>query len=522
MFNFARKFFLQLAAIKQLAGQTLWYGLSNVGVKMLNFLLTPLLTNLLADKQGMVDYGNMSIIFAWIAAANIIFTYGLETAYFRFCNKNEYTHENIFHTAFGSILISTLGLSILLLLVKNPIQVFLELGNHTEYIVWCISILALDSLSAIPFARLRQENKPRKYAFIKLASIIINISSVVLFIVVLPKWVSNHPDSAFSHWYQSKSRLGFVLLANLFQSLFTFLMLFKEWRVFRFKIDKKLWVQMFIYSSPMIIIGLAGMINEVMDRQFLDKLLPFSPAENKRIVGIYGANYKLAIFITLFIQAFKMAAEPFFFSQAKEKNAPVLYARVMKWFVITLAIAFLFSALYIDVWQVTIIRGKSYRTGVGVVPVLLLANIFLGIYYNLSVWYKLTDRMRMGIYITIIGAIITFIGNYYFIPKWGMYASAWATFVCYFVMMILAYFMGQKYYPIPYPIKKILSYLTVMLIFFFVKTGVNYATEGLNYPLQLTLRVVTATGLMLLYLLLVMKVERAELKTMPFIGKYIR
>jgi O-antigen/teichoic acid export membrane protein len=511
-----------LAAIKQLAGQTLWYGLSNVGAKMLNFLLTPLLTHLLADQQGMVDFGNMNIIFAWIAAANIIFTYGLETAYFRFSNKNEHSKESIFYTAFGSILVSTIALTLILVLLKNPIQTFLELGNHSEYIVWCAGILALDTLSAIPFARLRQEGKPRKYAFIKLAGILINILFIVLFIAILPKWVNKHPDNFFSEWFQSKSRLGFILLANLFQSLFVFLMLYKEWRIFRFRIDKELWVKMVRYSSPMLIIGLAGMVNEVMDRQFLDKLLPYGDAANKRIVAIYSANYKLAIFITLFIQAFKMAAEPFFFSQAKEKNAPVMYARVMKWFVITLALAFLFSALYIDIWKVTIIQGKSYRSGVGVVPILLMANIFLGIYYNLSVWYKLTDRMAMGIYITIIGAAITFVGNYFFIPAWGMYASAWATFVCYFVMMILAYFMGQKYFPIPYPVKKILSYLTVMLIFFFIKSGIDYLTSGLNYPLQLSLRVITASALMVLYLRLIVKVERVELKTMPFIGKYIK
>jgi O-antigen/teichoic acid export membrane protein len=522
MINFVRKFFLLLAAIKQLAGQTLWYGLSNVGAKMLNFALTPLLTFLLADKQGMVDYGSMSIIFAWIAAANIIFTYGLETAYFRFSNKNEFSKENIFQTSFGSIIISTAALTLLLILLRNPIQSFLELDNHSEYIVWCAWLIALDTLSAIPFARLRQENKPRKYAFIKLAGIMVNILSIILFIVILPQWVKEHPGNWFSNWYHSKSRLGFILLANVFQNIFVFLMLFPEWKIFRFKMDKVLWKKMVSYSSPMLIIGLAGMINEVMDRQFLDKLLPFDNEANKRIVAIYGANYKLAIFITLFIQAFKMAAEPFFFSQAKEKNAPALYARVMKWFVITLAVAFLFSALYLDVWKVIIIRSASYRSGIGVVPILLMANIFLGIYYNLSVWYKLTDRMRMGIYITIVGAVITLVGNYWFIPAWGMYASAWSTFACYFVMVVLAYFMGQKYFPIPYPVKKILAYLVIMLIFFFVKVGADALTSGLNYALQLSIRLIIATGLMLLYLLLIMKVERAELKSMPFIGKYIK
>lgn len=485
-------------------------------------MLTPLLTFLLADKQGMTDYGSMSIIFAWIAAANIIFTYGLETAYFRFSNKNEFHKEDIFQTSFGSIIISTAALTIMLILFRGPIQSFLELNNHTEYIVWCAWMIALDTLSAIPFARLRQENKPRKYAFIKLAGIIVNILFIILFIVVLPGYVKAHPGNWFSTWFSGKSRLGFILLANVFQNLFVFLMLFPEWKIFRFKMNKELWKKMVSYSAPMLIIGLAGMINEVMDRQFLDKLLPFDNEANKRIVAIYGANYKLAIFITLFIQAFKMAAEPFFFSQAKEKNAPVLYARVMKWFVITLALAFLFSALYLDVWKVVIIRSEAYRSGVGVVPILLMANIFLGIYYNLSVWYKLTDRMQMGIYITIIGAVITLVGNYYFIPKWGMYASAWSTFFCYFAMMILAYFMGQKYFPIPYPVKKILSYLTVMLIFFFVKVGVDHLTAHTGYALQLGIRMVVATGLMLLYLMLILKVEHAELKSMPFIGKYIR
>lgn len=522
MINFAGKIFLLLAAIKQLAGQTLWYGLSNVGAKMLNFLLTPLLTFLLADKQGMVDYGSMSIIFAWIAAANIIFTYGLETAYFRFSNKNEFSRDSIFQTSFGSIIISTAALTLMLIGFRNPIQSFLELNGHAEYIVWCAWMIALDTLSAIPFARLRQENKPRKYAFIKLAGILVNILFIILFIVVLPQWVRDHPGNGFSIWFSGKSRLGFILLANVFQNLFVFLMLFQEWKLFRFKMDRELWKKMVSYSAPMLIIGLAGMINEVMDRQFLDKLLPFDNEANKRIVAIYGANYKLAIFITLFIQAFKMAAEPFFFSQAKEKNAPVLYARVMKWFVITLAIAFLFSALYLDVWKVVIIRSAAYRSGIGVVPILLMANIFLGIYYNLSVWYKLTDRMRMGIYITLIGAVITLVGNYAFIPAWGMYASAWSTFACYFVMMVLAYYMGQKYYPIPYPVKKILAYLVVMLIFFFVKTGIDAITSGLDSFLQLSIRLIAATGLMILYLLLILKVERTELRSMPFIGKYIR
>ena len=250
----------------------------------------------------------------------------------------------------------------------------------------------------------------------------------------------------------------------------------------------------------------------------LAKLLPVG-IDAKRVVGIYSANYKLAIFITLFIQAFKMAAEPFFFNQSKGKNAPHLYARVMKWFVITLSLAFLFSALYLDLWQYMV--GASYRSGLGIVPILLFANICLGIYYNLSVWYKLTDRMRMGLYITIFGALITLAGNYLFIPYWGMYAAAWTTLVCYATMVLVTYFIGQKYFPIPYPVKRILTYLLIMLIFFFIKMGINDLSASWTTTMQLMLRLPAATLLMALYIIFIIKVERTELKTMPLIGKFI-
>ncbi len=489
---------------------------------MLNFLLTPLLTYLLNDDKGMVQYGGMSLLYAWMAAANIIFTYGMETAYFRFSNEKGMDKPKLFQTSFGSIIISTIFFTLCLFLLRNPIQAYFEIDNHPEYITWCALIVGLDTLAAIPFAKLRQEAKPRKYAFIKISGIVINILAIILFVVILPDWAAAHKQNFFAQWYLSKNRLGFILFANLLQSIFVFLVLFQEWKSFRPKIDVALLKRLVGYSAPMIIIGLGGMINEVMDRQFLDKWLTFDNATNKTLIAIYSANYKLAIFITLFIQAFKMAAEPFFFSQAQDKNAPALYARVMKWFVITLAVAFLFTALYLDVWKVVILRGENFRSGIGIVPILLLANIFLGIYYNLSIWYKLTDKMMLGLYITLAGALVTIVGNYLFIPGWAMYAAAWSTLACYLVMMLLAYFLGQKHYPIPYPVKKLCTYLVTMLVLFFIKVGVDKLTAGLGSSLQITIRVIAATILLGLFLLLVMKIERSELKKMPFIGKYIR
>jgi len=505
-----------LAGIKQLAGQTVWYGLSNVGRKMLYFLLTPLLTYLLKDSKGMVDYGNMSLIYAWIAVANIVFTYGMETAYFRFSNQNGVDKNNLYRTSLSSILATTVFLCAIICWFRNPIQQFLQINNHSEYIVWVAVLIGLDTLSAIPFAKLRQENRPIKYAFINLFSIVCNISFIIIFIVYLPRWVDAHPHNAFSIWYKTKDRLGFIILANVFENMIQWFLLFKEWKSFRFKIDVQLWKRLVNYSTPMIVIGLAGMVNEVMDRQFLDKWLPFSVDKNKTILAIYSANYRLAIFISLFIQAFKMAAEPFFFNQSRGKNAPALYARIMKWFVITLAIAFLFTALFLDIWKILIIRSAPYRTGIGVVPVLLLANICLGVYYNLSVWYKLTDKMRMGLYITLIGAAITVAGNYFFIPHFGMYASAWTTFICYCSMMIICYLVGKKYFPVPYRVKKIIAYWAVMLLLYFVRVGVSCISHSLIVEL------IVGIVLMSLFLLLVFWAEKEEIRAMPQLSRFLK
>jgi O-antigen/teichoic acid export membrane protein len=509
-----------LAAIKQLAGQTIWYGLSNVGAKLLNYALTPILTYLMVSGSAQVQYGNMTLIYAWAAVLNILFTYGFETAYFRFYNKEGAEHSKIFETAFGSIVFSTSLFALVLFFFRQPIANFFEIGQFTHYITWCIAFLSLDALSAIPFARLRQENKPRKYAFIKLFGIVINLSVILFLMVYFPHVAEKNPENAISKWYLHQNELGYILFANLLQSLFVFLALFQEWKGFRFKIEKHIWRQMIQYSSPMIIVGLAGMVNEVMDRQLLAWRLPFEVADNKKLIAIYSANYKLAIFITLFLQAFKMAAEPFFFNQAKEKNAPVVYARVMKWFVITLAIAFLFTTLYLDLLQYFV--GTAYRSGLGIVPILLAANVFLGIYYNLSVWYKLTDRMRMGMYITLIGAGITLVGNYYFIPAWGYYASAWTTCICYFSMMVITYYMGQKYFPVPYPVKKIISYLVCALLLFVLQQVIIYITQSLGITAQLILRTLSGSLGMLAFIWLAFTVEKQELKNMPILGKLIR
>ncbi len=502
-----------MASLKNLAGQTLWYGLSNIGAQMLNYLQNPVLTYLLNDAAGMAKFGEISSIYAWIPFANVLFTYGMETAFFRFSNTWK-DKDSLYQTVFGSLLYSTFFLSIICWLCRMPIAHFLKVPDHPEYISWAIAIIALDALTAIPFARLRQEGRPRKYAFVKVAGIAINLAAVVFLVGISPRIIAANPHGAYALWHRQYTPTGFVLLANILQNIFVLAMLAQEWKVFRFRFDAALWRTILAYSAPFVIIGLGGMVNEVLDRNMLLHLYhPENVELAKQTVAIYSSNYKLAIVITLFIRAFKMAAEPFFFSQSADKSAPGTYAKVMKWFVITLCLAFLSTVLFLDIWKK--LEGSSYWVGLGVVPILLFANIALGIYYNLAVWYKITAQLKYGIGITAVGVVITLAINYFFIPAYGMYASAWATLICYSTMMVLCYYYGQKHFPVPYNAKKLLGFFGVISALYIVHLGIEWLTP--NVLLR------TGSGALLLgvFVLLVFKAERKELKAFPVIGKYL-
>jgi O-antigen/teichoic acid export membrane protein len=316
-------------------------------------------------------------------------------------------------------------------------------------------------------------------------------------------------------FYNSNTNpIVYVLIANLIQSIFTLLLLSKEISMIRLKFNFTLWKQMMIYSLPLILVGMGGMVNETFDRLMLRWWLPVSPTAAEQQVGIYNACYKLAILITLFIQAFKLGAEPFFFKQAEGQNPQKVYARVMKFFVIVVTLMFLLVSLYLPIWKHFI--GPKYWAGLRVVPILLLANIFLGIYYNLSIWYKLTHKTLSGAYITIIGATITILINYIFIPTYGYMACAWATFLCYFAMMAICYVWGQKEYRIPYAWKKLLAYIAIVTLLFFVHEGITYFING-NLA-----GFIVATVLVILYLWFVLNVESKEFQSLPVVGKYFK
>jgi len=503
-----------LSSIKKLAGQTVWYGLSSIAARFLFYLLTPYFTN----KLSVAGYGDMSILYAAIPFLNVIFTYGIETAFFRFATKDEYK-KDIYSTATISILCSTFLLTSILIFFRSSIAHLLRLDNHPEFITYSAIIIALDTLATLPFAKLRLDQRPRKYALIRLSTIILQIVIIYFLVSVCPRIAVKNPYGFIATFYKPNYGVGYIIIANLCASLFALVLLHKEFFSFEFKFNRKVWIVMIIYSMPLIIAGFGGMINETFDRIMLSWLAPVSNVEAaKDQVAIYSACYKLSILITLFIQAFRMGAEPFFFKQAEGANPQKVYARVMKFFVITITIMFLVVAMYIDLWKYFLstdpAKLKIYWTGLKVVPILLLANMFLGIYYNLSIWYKLTHKTIAGAYITLIGAVVTLAINFIFIPYFGYMACAWATFFCYGSMMVISFLWGQKDYRIPYAWKKLCAYIIIVVLLYFLHEAIIYFVKGT------AVNFISASLLLIMYVWFILFVERKEFQRLPVIGKY--
>ena len=499
-------------SIKKLAGQTLWYGTSSIFARFLYYMLTPYLT---AKFQGTSAYGEMSLVYALIPFLNTVFIFGFETAYFRYIQRNEFK-EDVYSILSTSIISSTTVLTVLTLIWNKSIASFIGISDHPEYISLSAFIIAFDTLSALPFARLRHENRPRKFAFIRIAGILINISIVYFFLSVCPALLKKNPNSVWLLLYSKNFGVGYVLIANMVQSLFQLLVLWKSFFDFKWKMVYPKWKEFIVYSLPLTVAGFAGMVNETFDRVMLRWWAPVaSPEIAKYEVGTYSACYKLSILITLFIQAFRMGAEPFFFRQFALEDAPKVYARVMKFFVITICMMFLVVALYLDVWK-EFIRDEKMWSGLRVVPVLLFANMFLGIYINLSIWYKLSGRTSAGAYITVIGALITVVINYLFIPKFSYMACAWATCICYGTMMVISYVWGQRNYRIPYAWKKLVAYLFIVCALYFVHHFLTQAWDNIWFYYILS---TILTGGFLLFILLI---EKKEFIRLPYVGKYIQ
>ena len=505
------KFHNPLSDIKKLAGQTLWYGVPTIASRFLGYLMNLSLPLLFAQPAKTAD---LTQVYAIIPFLNVLFTYGLETAYFRFSQDTD--RKKLYNTLSVSLIGSTIFFTAILFACKDKIASWANLENHPEYISWMAVIIFFDAISTLAFARLRQENRPKRYAFARISGVMLNVLVVILFMAVIPGYVHQHPGSFLDKIYNKNTGIGYYLIGNICGSILTFILLRKEFFQIRFQFDKQLWKKIMHYSYPLVIVGMGGMINDMLSRLIYQHVVNLPVEQAKHELGIFGNIYRLAVLITIMIQAFRMAAEPFFFNRSKEENAPRTYARVMKFFVIASCFMFLFISLYIDLfrWFFLAIHKSAWVEGLYIVPLLALGNIFLGIYYNLSIWYKLTNKNMLGAIITITGALITIALNILLIPKYHYLGAAIATFCCYLFMMITSYWLGQKHYPVPYAKKKLIAYLVLVVIIYLTHRGLVslWANHWFNLGV--------ATTLLLLFTLFVGKMERKELEKMPFIGKF--
>jgi O-antigen/teichoic acid export membrane protein len=504
-----------LSSIKKLAGQTIWYGAPRILARFLNFGVS-LLGFQLFDPNGSYAFTQ---IYAVVPFLNILFTYGLETSFFRFAQTHD--RQKLYNTLNVSILVTTISLTAILFIFKAPLTDFIEMNKHPEFVTWMLGIVFFDTLYTLPMSKLRLEERPRKYAFINVFSILLNIALVLFFYYVAKPAHEKDPNSFLGQFFNPEVGIGYFILANLIASAVTLLLLYKEFATFKFRFDKKLWREVMYYSYPLIIVGFGGMINEMLSRLVYQKVLDVGEKREQFELGVFGANYKLAVLITIFIQVFRLAAEPFFFNQSKNEGAQKSYARVMKFFVIACCFMFLVVALFLEFWSGLIAsKHPEYKEGIHIVPILAMASIFIGIYYNLSIWYKLTNRNMFGAYITIAGAIITIGLNIILIPSFRYTGAAWATFICYAFMMVASYKQGQKYYPVPYAKKKLLTYLVICALLYIIhELIVRNINSGASYFLVVYYS--SAAVLLGLFALLILKVEKKELQRLPYIGKWL-
>ena len=446
--------------IRQLISQTAIYGLSSILGRFLNYLLVPLYTYIFSAAE----YGVVSEFYAYAGFFAVLLILGLETGYFRFRQDPHYSSEKIYSNCLSFLALLNLLFVGCVILWQQPLAMLFRYPDHPEYLVWFACILAIDAITAIPFAQLRAENLAWRFAGIRMSEIFITIGLNLFFLLLCPRLLNEWPNSSLNDFYDPDLGVGYIFLSNLIASLCKWLLLLPQFKAVPFNLIPGLLLPLFRYSLPMVIIGFAGMINEMLDRAILKIMLPYDLSTNLKMLGIYGACYKLSILMSLFVQAFRYAGEPFFFSYAGRADAKRAYALVMQYFVIAGVFIFLLVMLYLDLFKYFI--GDEFRAGLNVVPILLLANLFLGIYVNLSIWYKLSDRTGLGAWVSLAGAAVTITLNILWIPEWGYEGSAWATLACYCLMVCLSWALGQIYYPVKYPLGKIFAYLTFGLILY--------------------------------------------------------
>jgi O-antigen/teichoic acid export membrane protein len=443
--------------LRKLAGETVLYGLGSIVPRFLNFLLVPLHTGVFNPEE----YGVITKLFAYVAVVNIVFMFGMETAYFRFATKPGALEKSVFNLSQTVVIAISVLLSIIFILFAKPLAVSLDIPGKENLIIWLSIIMFMDAVVAIPFARLRLEKKALQFAAGKLINVFILVGLNVFFL---------------KYFYDPSLGVSFVILANLAANLFYLIFFARTLFSWRPVFDKEISPAMFWYAYPIMITGLAGMTNEMFSRVTLEWWLPenfYAGQSSDYALGIFGACYKFGMLMSLTVTAFRYAAEPFFFSNASDKNSPELFAKVNHYFIIACCVVLLGVGINLDILKQFFLTNEAYWEGLSIVPVLLLAYLFLGAYYNFSIWFKLTDKTHYGTLITVGGAIITIASNFLLIPIFGYWGSSLATLICYFFMAAICYLLGQKFYPIPYLVFKSLAYILIT-------TGIVYLVNSIT------------------------------------------
>lgn len=488
-----------MSLLKKLAGETAIYGMSSILGRLLNYvILTPYLTRVF-DRS---EYGIFSDLYAYVALLMVFYTYRMETAFFRFGNRKE-DADRTFSTATTALIFSTLFFTILFFVIAQPIANALRYPEHPEYIQWFAGVLALDTLAAIPFARLRLENRPLRFAAVRVLNILSNIVFIFFFLEFCPRMIARGHEF-WTMFYNPDERLGYVFLSNLLASSVTLIPLMPLYRRWRPTIDRELLQRMLRYAAPLVVAGIAGVINQLIGTPLMKYMGKGSLSENLAMVGEFNAAAKIAILMTLFTQAFNYAAEPFFFRHSSRDDSRAIYAQVAQAFTLVGSLVFIGIMLYIDI--IALFIGPAFRSGIGIVPILLIAYIFLGLFYSFSVWYKLTDQTRIGGRIALIGSLLTIGLNILLIPRWGIYGPAWAALVCYAYMAIASYWIGQRHFPIPYPVFRMGLYLLGALAGFGLSRAVEPIWNG-----HLILSIAGNTLILLIYFAVLGWVERQHL-----------
>ncbi len=474
--------------MQKLAKETAIYGVSSILGKFLNWLLMPFYTFVLAG--GPAEYGIVTNLYAWTSLLLVVLTYGMETGFFRFVNKEKDKESQIYGNVFASIGFTSILFTGIIFLLQNPIAVFLGYASHPEYI-WMMGVtVALDAFASIPFAYLRYKNRPIKFAALKLLYVLFNIVLNVFFLVVCP-WLELHIPGSVDWFYQAEYGVGYVVVSNLIATILQTIILLFYTLPSKFKFSWTLIRPILNYSLPLLILGIAGIMNQNLDKIIIPFLLEGEYGRSQ--LGIYGAASKISMVMMMFTQAFRYAYEPMVFAQHKDKNSVETYADAMKYFILFSLLIFLGMVLYLDIFKLII--EKSYWEGLQILPIVLVSFIFQGIYFNLSIWYKLKDKTIYGAWFSLLGTVIIVAGNIFLVPVFSYVGSAWSALGCYFTIMVVSYFYGQKYMPVPYNLKSIFRYSLLTLVLFGISLFIHTPWLFVNLALKSILFAVFVTYL---------------------------